>query len=89
MTDTLLVTIEQKPWLSATNIEICADVDTVSLLGNVSNATGGRWTKSGDGTLINPSSYNTAQYIPGATDTLNRSTVLYLETTGNSTCFIG
>ena len=85
-TDTLLVTINPKPWVQATNISVCADVDTVALIGNRTNSTGARWIKSGDGEIINSSSFNTAQYIPGPTDTLNRSTVLYLETTGNGTC---
>lgn len=84
--DFVQVTITPAPIVDAgTNQNICANVNTVNLSGNVSQgAITGRWTSNGTGTFSpNDSSLN-AIYNLTAADKLTGSIKLFLQSTGNS-----
>ncbi|MBO9700559.1 MAG: gliding motility-associated C-terminal domain-containing protein [Sporocytophaga sp.] len=63
----------------------CSDATTIDLEGNVTIATGGVWTTSGNGTFSNDSNLQTI-YQPSVTDKSNGSVILTLSTTGMGKC---
>lgn len=65
------------------NQTICADLNSVSLTGSVSTATGGQWSSTGTGFFSPNNTSLTTTYVHGvATDTMS----LILTTTGNGDC---
>ncbi len=84
--DSVAVTVQAAPAVSAGNDTIACLVDTqVPLYGSASNASSVLWTTSGDGTF---SSTTTAQsiYHPGTNDKANFSVNLTLTANGISPC---
>ncbi|MFB6258749.1 MAG: PKD domain-containing protein, partial [Flavobacteriales bacterium] len=87
-TDTMEVSITPAPSADAGNdTSLCANNDTLQLNGNVSVASGGEWSTSGDGTFLPHDSTLTASYAPGPADDDSGSVTLILSTTGNGNCY--
>jgi gliding motility-associated-like protein len=86
--DTLQLTFQPVPLVVAgPPISSCANVPTVNLIsGAVYNATGGRWTSSGNGNFTNPNNQLANVYTPSPTDRANGTVTLTLTSTGNGQC---
>lgn len=86
VTDQMTITITPAPVVNAgVNQTACANNATVTLAGQISNATGGVWT--GGAGIFSPS--NTAlnaTYTPTAAEIANGSITLTLTSTGNALC---
>lgn len=84
VTDQMLVSITPEPTVNAgPNQTICADLDSITLNGQVTTATGGIWTTNGTGNFDpNNTTLNASYFHNTATDTVN----LVLTTTGNGNC---
>lgn len=86
VTDTMIVTITDAPFVDAGPPLICSDAVSIPLSGIRRVATGVLWTTSGNGSFApNNISLNT-NYIPSADDRAFGSVTLTLTTTGNGTC---
>ena len=86
--DTLLLTFQPKPITKAgPPINSCANIPSVNLAsGAVYNATGGRWTSSGNGNFSSPNNQLNNVYNPSPTDRTNGNVTLTLTSTGNGQC---
>ncbi|MFH2095351.1 MAG: PKD domain-containing protein, partial [Bacteroidota bacterium] len=84
--DNMEIVITQAPIVNAgPDLNSCANNPTVTLNGNVLNATGGQWT-GGTG-VYNPSNnVLNATYTPSAAEISNGSVTLTLTSTGNGNC---
>ncbi|MBI3510729.1 MAG: gliding motility-associated C-terminal domain-containing protein, partial [Bacteroidetes bacterium] len=67
------------------DVVICGG-GNVLLNGNISGATGGQWSTSGDGTFSPSSSVLNPVYTPGTNDTASGNVTLYFSTTGSGIC---
>jgi len=85
VTDTMVVTLTDAPTINPGPANVCSNAPPVALNGQVTVATGGVWTTSGDGTFGNANALATS-YTPGATDNSSGTVVLTLTTTGMGTC---
>jgi hypothetical protein len=91
VTSTRTITITKAPTANAgLDKIICADADSVIIVGSTTIATGRTWTTSGSGkfgpTNANTSSLLTDSYKPSAADIAAGVVNLTLTTTGNGTC---
>ncbi|MDB5255974.1 MAG: large protein, partial [Chitinophagaceae bacterium] len=86
--DTVQVTFQSKPiTVAGPPISSCANVASVNLTGAaVYNATGGRWTSSGNGNFSSPNNQLNNVYSPSPTDRINGTVTLTLTSTGNGQC---
>jgi len=79
--DSLVIGFLPSPVVGAgPDTTVCYTVDTITLLGSVSNAGGAVWTTSGSGTFTPDDSTLGASYLPSAADILNGGVVLTLTT---------
>jgi len=86
VSDAVVVNFDPIPRVNAGQDQtICKDNATVNINGSITNATGGFWTTSGDGTFGDDLAMATT-YAPSTNDTLAGSVTLYLTSTGNGTC---
>ncbi|MFH1319362.1 MAG: PKD domain-containing protein [Bacteroidota bacterium] len=86
VSDSMTITITSAPTANAgTDTSVCVNNPVVTLSGVVTIATGGSWSKSGDGSFGNPLLLNTT-YTPGAADITAGTVTLTLTTTGNGNC---
>ncbi len=85
--DTVVISFVPGPNVQAgPDIIVCKDTSGVPLSGNVTIATGGTWSTTGDGGFFpDPDSLN-AIYIPGTNDTTIGSVMIILTSTGNGNC---
>ncbi len=84
--DVLQVNFTPAPTAFAGNdTSLCANNCTLPLHGEVTIATGGEWSTTGDGTFGSTTDLNTV-YIPGPNDISNGGTDIILTTTGNGGC---
>ncbi len=80
------VTIAPSPIVNAGLPQtVCANTNSISLSGTVSNAGGGTWTSNGSGSFANANSLSTT-YAPSSADTTAGSVIFTLTSTGNGTC---
>lgn len=88
VTDNLLVTFSDKPMvtINADSIDLCADTDTLSLSAEVTNATGGIWSSTGNGRFIPSNTTLNAKYLPSTTDKAKGKVLLILTSTGVGKC---
>ncbi len=85
--DSVLMTLTKRPRaIAGPNQTLCADRDTVQLLGQVFNATGGVWLSTGTGIFVPNATSLNARYIPSAQDKQVQFVSLRLTTTGNGIC---
>lgn len=85
-TDNVNLFINPRPTVDAgPNVSICADADSVEIVGSVTIAGGGVWTTGGTGNFTNDTLLATA-YVPSGVDTGNGSVRLFLTTTDNGLC---
>jgi len=83
--DQKVIQIVPSPVINAGgNRSVCANNATTTLLGTVSNATGGTWS-GGTGTFSNRNSL-TPSYTPSAAEITARGVTLFLTSTGNGSC---
>ena len=68
------------------NMTVCADTGTIQLNGLVSNATGGIWTTTGNGSFSPNTTTLNATYTLTNADTAAGSIKFILTSTGNGTC---
>ena len=81
--DSLLVTITSAPTVEAgANLTVCENNSNSPVSGQVTIATGAKWTTSGSGTFVSNTSLNTT-YLPAISDSV---IFIYLTTTGNGNC---
>jgi gliding motility-associated-like protein len=89
VSDQMRITLAPTPYIYAgSDVTVCADIDSVSLNGTVTLATGGLWSivpGFGSGTISNATNLSTA-YKPSALDITNGLVRLVLTTTGNNGC---
>jgi len=64
---------------------LCKDVNSISISGHVTAATGGTWSSSGTGTFASNAALQTS-YAPSASDKSAGSVTLTLTSTGSGTC---
>ena len=84
--DVLQVNFTPSPTAFAGNdTSLCANNCTLPLNGEVTVASGGEWSTTGDGTFGSITDLNTV-YIPGPQDITNGGTYIILTTTGNGNC---
>ncbi|MFN3404403.1 MAG: gliding motility-associated C-terminal domain-containing protein [Cytophagaceae bacterium] len=88
VTSNVRINITPAPTVNAgTDQTVCADMNEVSLNGNVTVATGGTWATSGSGTFSPNANALNASYVPSDNDkTSGIPLTLTLTTTGNGTC---
>jgi gliding motility-associated-like protein len=88
VTDDLFVTFTDIPKVNIApdSIEICADMDTLLVSGNLENATGGIWTSNGTGRFSPSANGLSAQYLPSESDKIKGKVRLKLTSTGNGNC---
>ncbi|NSW46341.1 MAG: PKD domain-containing protein [Bacteroidales bacterium] len=85
--DTVHITIHQLPLANAgSDIFVCSGTTQIPINGSVTNASGGIWTTSGSGTFNPNDTTLSLIYEPSATDQLNGTVNIILQTTGNSIC---
>lgn len=87
--DTLHITYVTGPSVAAgPDAFVCKDTAYIPLNGNVTVATGGQWSVIGgsSGTINNPNSLTTAQYVPSLADLANGVAHVLLQSTGNGSC---
>ena len=86
--DTLLLTFQPKPiTFAGPPISSCANVPNVNLVSaGVYNATGGRWSTSGNGNFTSPVTQANNSYEPSVTDRTNGTVTLTFTSTGNGQC---
>lgn len=86
VTDQKAIIITPAPIVNAgANQTACANNATVTLAGQISNATGGVWT-GGAGTFSPSNTALNATYTPTAAEIANGSVTLTLTSTGNALC---
>lgn len=68
------------------DFSICGDINSFALAGNVTVASGRRWTTLGNGTFTPDSSSRFVSYNLASQDTANGSVTIIGTTTGNGTC---
>ncbi len=84
--DSMQLVIRPRPVVDAgIDDTICADAENYTLVGSISNADGGYWTRAGTGNIAD-STMLTTTYTPSAADISNGSVVFTLTTTGNRGC---
>ncbi len=84
--DTVVVTEQGVPYSSAgADINICADITSISLNGSVVNATGGIWT-GGSGTFSPDDTSLNTTYTPSPAEIANGGLTLTLTPTGTNGC---
>jgi gliding motility-associated-like protein len=85
-TDQLVLSITDAPTVNAgTDQNLCSNNSVVSISGSVTDAGGGQWSTSGNGTFADVNSLSTS-YTPDTSDINNGSVNLILTSTGNGTC---
>ncbi len=85
-TDTLVVSLSPLPVVDAgVDQTICAD-DTLTLTGNIRNASGGFWTTEGTGIFIPDKQTLSAIYVPSDLDKSKGILKFKLTSTGNISC---
>lgn len=85
--DTLVITFTPAVRVSAgVDQDICANVTSFPLLGNVDVAEGATWSTTGTGTFSPNDSVLTGTYIPSTADTTAGEIQLVLTTYGNGIC---
>ena len=85
--DSLLATITPAPVVNAgTDQQICKSENQISLVGNATIATGGVWTSSGTGGMVNNAEKFSGSYSISTNDKLSDSLTFTLTTIGNSLC---
>ncbi|MFQ3576633.1 MAG: hypothetical protein SNJ77_09375, partial [Cytophagales bacterium] len=83
--DQMTISLRQAPRINAGgDREVCKDLTTLVLNGTVSNASGGVWSSSGDGTF-SPNNL-TGAYIPSESDKENDAVLLTVTSVGNGVC---
>ena len=86
-TDTMSLVITDVPIVTAGNdTTVCAQIDSIALIGNIITASGGKWLTSGTGTFSPNDSSLTAYYIPSINDTASRMVTITLVSSDNGTC---
>lgn len=81
------VTFTNIPTVDAGNdTTICADASTVNITGQVTTASGGIWSTTGDGSFSPSVNSLSAKYSPGSSDIANGKVSVSLTTTGNGNC---
>lgn len=85
--DQLNITITPAPTVDAgSDLFVCSNEDSISLIGNVTIASGGTWSSpNGGGSFTAVNSLNTT-YLPVPADTVLGTIQLVLTSTGNGTC---
>lgn len=85
--DTLDVTLFSVPTINMLDtVMVCADTLAIELTAKISNAGGGFWTTSGNGTFVGSASDVPVDYVLSETEILNRKTSVTLTTTLNGVC---
>ncbi len=84
-TDTVLITITPAPTVDAGPSVVCSNNPITTINGQITVATGGIWSTSGDGVFGNPTDLSTT-YTVGAGDIIAGTVVLTLTSTGNGDC---
>ncbi|MBC7486704.1 MAG: gliding motility-associated C-terminal domain-containing protein [Cytophagaceae bacterium] len=86
--DTLSLNFQSKPIaVAGPPISSCANVPSINLnSAAIYNATGGRWTSSGNGNFSSPNNQLNNVYSPSPTDRTNGTVTLTLTSTGNGQC---
>lgn len=85
ITDNITITIQGDPTVDAGADQTICDINNVSLLGIVANATGGTWITSGTGSFSPANNLLNTLYTPSLADKTAGSVTLTLTTTGG--CF--
>lgn len=86
VTDQIVITYTEIPTIDAgTDREICADQDSLGLLGTVTTATGGEWSTFGSGSFTDDQDLN-SHYTPSDADKVAGIVVLEITSTGNGSC---
>ncbi len=85
--DSMVITFTEPPTVNAgLDVTVCANNSDVNLNGNISIASGGIWSSSGDGVFIPSTTSLNTVYTPGNNDIDNGSAYLYLTSLGNGNC---
>jgi hypothetical protein len=85
-TDTILITFNPAPVVSAgADLTICS-TDSPALLGSVVNAAGGMWSTSGSGSFSPNNTTINAVYLPSGPDIASGMVNLTITSTGNGNC---
>ncbi|MEQ8518475.1 MAG: gliding motility-associated C-terminal domain-containing protein [Cytophagales bacterium] len=85
--DTVEITITPAPTVDAGPAIVCSNNPITNINGQITVATGGIWTSSGDGTFGDSLALST-NYTVGPNDIINGTVVLTLTSTGNGDCNI-
>jgi gliding motility-associated-like protein len=86
-TDTLNITITPAPTTNAGNDQVvCADLNSISLSGSLSIASGVTWSTSGTGTFSASGTSLNISYTPSAADKIAGGVTITITTTGNGNC---
>jgi gliding motility-associated-like protein len=80
--DVMLITIPAAPIVTASAANSCSDSPSIPLVGSVTNATGGVWSTSGDGSFSDLTLNPDYLLVPAGMDITNGSVTLTLTTTG-------
>ncbi len=84
--DTVVIAFAPAPVVDAgQNALICAGTN-VALNGIITNAPGGQWTTTGDGTFMPSDTIANPTYIPGQADTASGSVTLIYTSSANAFC---
>lgn len=87
VSDIVLLKIAPDPIVIAgIDKNVCADVSSVELNGNIKNANSGNWSTSGSGTFIPGSAVLGAAYHPSAADIASGAVNITLTSSDNGTC---
>lgn len=85
--DSVRLILQRRPRaIAGADINSCANIDTIPLLGQIQFAASGVWFTSGTGIFIPNATALNARYIPSALDKQAQFVSLRLTTVGNGTC---
>lgn len=71
---------------AGSDFAVCGSQNSISLEGNINNASGGTWVTSGSGTFLPSANVINATYVPSPADTATGKVLLTLTSVNNGLC---